>query len=105
MQCATELKGVTFNIKLQFIQIMGRYDRCSNIGQASVTDQKLCDRDLHLLHLNTSHILDHVEGICASSRVSHLQYTPSSTSQPLQPTRQTRQQNLGKIQKARVLLS
>lgn len=47
MRCAMEMKGVTFNTKLRFIQIMGRYDRCTNLCQASVTDPKLHDHDLH----------------------------------------------------------
>ena len=48
MRCATELKGVTFNIKLRFIQIIGRYRRCTSVCQANVTEPKLYDRDLHL---------------------------------------------------------
>ena len=43
-----ELKGVAFNIKLRFTQIMGRYDRCTNVCQASVTDPELRDHNLHL---------------------------------------------------------
>jgi len=48
MRCATELKGVTFNIKLRFLKIMGRYDRCNSVCQASDTKQKLRDHYLHL---------------------------------------------------------
>jgi hypothetical protein len=107
-----ELKGMTFNIKLRFIQSMGRYDRWTNVCQAIVTDPMPHDHDHHLpdgagtlLHLNTSHIIDQVEGICASSRQSHTQYTPGSQSWPHQPTWHNRQQNLGKSQKARIHFS